>query len=61
MKIIAAVGLALAVVYTITVRTAAFLGSLFLILLSIIGLYDLLIHPFVKKQQEENSGRRVSA
>lgn len=51
MKLFAILAILFGIVYAIIIKTATFMFASFVLVLATVGLYDLLIHPFVKRHK----------
>jgi hypothetical protein len=53
MKLFAILAIVAGVIYTSIIKAATFMCAAFLLTLAVVGLYDLLIHPFVKNRDRK--------
>jgi hypothetical protein len=52
MKLFSLFAIAFGLVYAVVVRLATFACACFVLTLATVGLYDLLIHPFVRRRHD---------
>lgn len=53
MKFFVILTLIAGVIYSLVIKAAMFMFASFILVLATVGLYDLLIHPFVKNRRGE--------